>query len=50
MNPQSFAQFTGRIAGEVIVPASQAYGHVRTLFNQEGGQPPLYAARAMRIP
>jgi hypothetical protein len=34
MNPQSFAQFTSLIAGEVIVPGSQAYDHVRTVFNQ----------------
>ncbi len=36
MNPQSFDQFTSRIAGEVIVPGSQAYDHVRTIFNQGG--------------
>ncbi len=34
MNPQSFAQFTSLIAGEMIVPGSQAYDHVRTVFNQ----------------
>ncbi len=39
MNPQSFAQFTSRIAGEVIVPGSQAYDHVRTVFNNRAGNP-----------
>jgi hypothetical protein len=35
MNPHLFAEFTRRIAGEVIVPESPAYDQVRTVFNQE---------------
>src|SRR5215471_15670961 len=46
MNTQSFAQFTSHIAGEVIVPGSQAYDHVRTVFNQEGSPAMIVRAQS----
>lgn len=32
----SFAELRNRIAGEVVVPTSQAYEGLRNIFNQEG--------------
>jgi FAD/FMN-containing dehydrogenase len=36
MNPHSLIEFDRHIAGEVIVPASQAYENARNVFNHKG--------------
>jgi hypothetical protein len=36
MDSHTLAEFTHRIAGEVVVPGSQAYDDLRNVFNRAG--------------
>lgn len=39
MDPHSLSEFTQRIAGEVVMPGSQAYDDLRNVFNTRAGSP-----------